>query len=614
MKVKVYLNDWFINAGIIGFLRILENSNDNFEERKENYIEFETEDLKNFEKYYFKYFLDKYNVAERVKERTKTAFEYLEANLETELENTEEKQIKEKIKTNKKYIKDIIKKQLDKIKKIDEEIYNEMKDAYDEIDKEETKEGIIKIKNNLLNNIQKEEINKKLTLNLFKSILSNTYYGQVSFLNVVKTALPYEEQQEVMYIDYISNIIETGFIHDIIEGKYNIEQIKERIEEKKKEGRLTKEIEKIYSKIQKDYIEKNKTIEEIQNYIKEKVLQKCCMCENELGTTSNFSEGNFVPLAISSDNARNFFWNQNVKFPICDICKLILFCIPAGINNIIKTVKENGEYKEKQLLNFVNYDADIDKLLKTNNNFRNNSKYENKTENPYAQLILDIVEQDKKISEWQLENIFVVEFEAEYGAYSRIEYFNIKKYVAQFFQIYSPKTLSKIIDYRYKLQIIDYILKNKDIKYIITDRLRDDLAKQRNNSYNSFLATQTRMILNILKKEKRGVEEEIKKNNDKLYVLYNLGIEIHEELKRKGEENKLSGYTYKMLNSIKTGNKAEFMDVVIRIHMSMGKDVSPIFIETMQETNLDLESIGQSFLSGLISNKYEKKEEENKNG
>ena len=65
-----------------------------------------------------------------------------------------------------------------------------------------------------------------------------------------------------------------------------------------------------------------------------------------------------------------------------------------------------------------------------------------------------------------------------------------------------------------------------------------------------------------------------------------------------------------MLNSIKAGNKKEFMDIVIRLHMAMGKDVSPIFIETMQTTGLDFESIGHSFLAGLISNKYEKKEEE----
>ncbi len=610
MKTKIYLNDWFYNCGIVGFLKILEHNEKQFVTKRNNYIEIETEDLREFNKYYFKYFYDRYNVVESVKNRTLKNFEYIESNIETPLENKEEeKQRKDKIKTNKKYIKDAVKKQLDKIKKIDEQTYNEIKEQYDKIDQETTKQGIIEIKEKILENIGKEKTNKKLTLNLFKSILSNTYYGQPSFLNVVKTGLTYEEQEELMYKDYVSNIVETGFIQDIIEGKYNIEEINQYIEKTRIEGNITKEIEKIYSKIERNYIEKNKELEEIQKYLKEKVIQRCSLCENEIGLTTNYSEGNFVPLAISSDNARNFFWEQNVKMPICDICKLILFCIPAGITTITKTVKENGEYKEKQLLSFVNLDTSVKKLYKTNMNFGNKSRYENKEGNPYIELILDIVEQDKQISTWQLENIFVVEFEAEYGAYSRIEYFNIKRYVSRFFTQYSEQTLLKIRDYRYRLQIVDNVLKNKDIKYAINDRLRDELNKENTNGYNSFLATRVRMILNLLKKEDIEMEE-IKKSDAKLKVLYNLGIQMHEDLKRTGEENKIDGYTYKMLNSIKAGNKKQFMDIVIRIHMSMGKDVSPIFIETMQTEGLDFESIAHSFLAGLISNKYEKKDED----
>lgn len=603
-----------IMHGIVGFLRILEENHDEFAIRKNNYIEFDSEDLKNFHKYYFNYFFKKYNIAENVKDRTKKYFDYLENNIEVVLDNRdEEKQRKEKIKANTKYIKEIIKKQLDKIKKIDEVTYDEMKEQYDKLDKVTIKQEIIEIKEKLISNIEKDNINKRLTLNLFKSILSNTYYGQPSFLNVVKSALYYEEQQELMYRDYISNIVETGFINDIMQDKYDIGQIKNYIE-KSKEGNITQDIEKIYSKIEKDYINKSKTVEDIQKYLKEKVIKRCSMCENEIGLTTNYSEGNFVPLAISSDNAKNFFWNQNVNLTICDVCKLILFCIPAGMTTITKTIKENGEYREKQLLSFVNYDTGIDRLYKTNINFGNKSRYENKNENPYSELILDIVEQDKQVSMWQLENIFVVEIEAEYGAYSRIQYFNIKRYISTFFTQYAEKTLSKIWDYRYRLQIVDYIMKNKDIKYIINDRLKDEIKSgEKKNGYNSFLATQTRMILNNLKKEENEVEN-INKNNDKLYVIYNLGVQIHEELKRKNEDNKLDGYTYKMLNSIKAGNKKEFMDIVIRLHMAMGKDVSPIFIEVMQTKGLDFESIGHSFLAGLISNKYEKKEEEKING
>ena len=598
-----------IMHGIVGFLRILNENQNDFAIRKKNYIEFDTEDLRDFHKYYFNYFFKKYNVAENVENRTRNSFEYLENNIEIVLDDKErEKERKDKIKSNKKYIKEVIKKQLDKIKKVDENIYEEMKEQYDRIDKVAIKQEIIEITEKLISNIKKDNINNRLTLNLFKSILSNTYYGQPSFLNVVKTALSYEEQQEVMYKDYISNIVETGFINDIMQNKYDIEQIKEYIENAKKSN-ITKDIEKIYSKI-----EKSKTIEDIQKYLKEKVIKRCSMCENEIGLTTNYSEGNFVPLAISSDNARNFFWNQNVKMPICDICKLILFCIPAGMTTITKTIKENGEYREKQILSFVNYDTGIERLYKTNVNFGNKSRYENRNGNSYSELILDIVEQDKQVSMWQLENIFVVELESEYGAYSRIEYFNIKRYMSLFFKDYAKKTLSKIWDYRYRLQIVDYIMKNKDIKYTINDRLRDEIKKgEKKNGYNSFLATQTRMILNVLKKEGKEVDD-IKKNNDKLYVIYNLGVQIHSELKSKGEDNKLDGYTYKMLNSIKAGNKKEFMDIVIRLHIAMGKDVSPIFIEIMQTTGLDFESIGHSFLAGLISNKYEKKEEEKIDG
>ena len=600
--------------GIVGFLRILEENKKDFAIKKDNYIEFDTEDLRNFHEYYFEYFFKKYNVAESVENRTKNSFEYLENNIEIVFDDKEkEKERKDRIKSNKQYIKDTIKKQLDKIKKIDKNTYEEMKEEYDKLAKVDIKQEIIEIKEKLISNIKKDNINRRLTLNLFKSILSNAYYGQPSFLNVVKTALSYEEQQEIMYKDYISNIVETGFINGIIQNEYSIEQIKEYIENSK-EGNITQDIEKIYSKIIKDYINKSKTIEDIQKYLKDKVIKRCSMCESEIGLTTNYSEGNFVPLAISGDNARNFFWNQNVKMPICDVCKLILFCIPAGMTTITKTIKENGEYREKQLLSFVNYDTGIERLYKTNINFGNKSRYENRNENPYSELILDIVEQDKQVSMWQLENIFVVEIEAEYRAYSRIEYFNIKRYMSIFFTEYAEKTLSKIWDYRYRLQIVDYIMKNKDIKYIINDRLRDEIKKgERKNGYNSFLATQIRMILNTLKKEGKIVDD-IKKKGDKLYVIYNLGVQIHEELKNKGEDNKLDGYTYKMLNSIKAGNKKEFMDIIIRLHMAMGKDVSPIFIETMQTTGLDFESIGHSFLAGLISNKYEKKEEEKIDG
>lgn len=615
MKTKIYTREWFYNAGIIGFLRILEHNQKDFVTIGENYIEFDTKYLKDFAQDYFQYFFDIYNVAKKTAERIETSFCKIENYLEEANHNEKDgdgKEIQKKIKAEKKYIKAILKSQLDKIKKIDEEIYDVMQQQYEQIEQANTKQELENIKEILKKEIEKPKINERITMNLFKSILSKNYFGQPSFLNVVKTSLSYQEQQDVMYKDYISNIIETDFLQEIINGTYQIEQIKKYIEQQNPEL-LTKEMLQIYQTIRKKYIEKNKSLEELQNYIQEKVFSTCYMCENEHTITANYSESNFAPLAISSDNMKNFFWNQNAEFPVCDICKLILFCIPAGITTTTKVIKEQGQtkYKEKEILTFVNYDTSIEELKQNNNYFSARAKRDKNMENPYSDLILNIVEQNKKISNWQLENIFIVEFETEYGAYSRMQYFNIKRYVAKFFAQYANTMLTPIKDYSYKLQIIDNILKNKEIKYIINDKLREELEKDKPFGFYSYLASKIRVTLHLLKKEGNDVEEEIKKNNAKLTVVYNLGMDMHRDLKKKGEENKIIGYAHKMLNSIRAGNKKELMDAILRIHISMGKGVSPIFIEIMKDTNIDFEAIGDSFLAGLIS---EKKEEENKEG
>lgn len=622
MRVKIYLREWFYNAGIIGFLKILEHSQKRYVCIEENYIEFDTKDLVDFHHCYFNYFFDRYNLAEKNAEKIKLSFSKIKNNLEKEPEQiTEKKEIEDKIKAEKKYIKAVLKTLLDKVKKIDQETYENMLEYYNQIDSIKEKEQIEQleeIQSNLIEEMKKEKINKTVTMNSFKSILSKNYFGQPSFLNVLKTSLSFEEQQEVMYKDYISNIVEIQFIQEIIDGKYTIEELTKELEKKEKDLKITKEMIQIYTNIRKKYINKNKDIEEIQRYLKEKFSESCSMCENEHTVVGNYSESNFVPLAISSDNMKNFFWNQNANFPICDICKLILFCIPAGITSISKTVKEIAQgkfvYKEKELLSFINYDISVQELLKTNNNFSGNAKKEKSINNPYTDLLLDIVKQNKEISEWQLENIFVVEFEAEYGAYSRIQYFNIKRYMARFFIQYAS-ILNAIQDYSYRVQIVDYILKNKDIKYVINERIKEEMSKNISNGFYSYLATKIRVTLNLLKKEEDiNMEEQIKKNNAKISVLYNLGIEIHDELKKKGEANKLDSYIYKMLNFIRLGNKKELMDTILRIHISMGKGISPIFLDIMKDDTLDYEAVGQSFIAGLISNKKENKEEVQNNG
>ncbi len=616
MKKKVYLSDWMMNAGIIGFLNILENAGRNTNSIiKSNYIEFETEWLENFSENYFSYFLKKYDVAKRVKERVIENYyptiENLINNVVVEAEQKEEKEKNKKsqdtIKKLIKYSKDIIKTQKDKIKKFNESSYQIIEEQYNKIKEPKTKEELeelSKVLNKIIQEIEKEENNSRITLNYFKNILSSNYFGQPSFMNVVKSGCTIEEQKELMQKDYVSNIIENVFLQEVLQGKYTAVEIEEHIQKAKN---ITKEIETIYNNIQKQ-ITKGKLLEDIQKYIKTK-MNYCFVCEEKETITENYTESNFIPLAVSSENMTNFFWNQKPEVPICNLCKLMMFCIPAGVTLITKVEKDsNMNYKETELYSFINYDTSVRKLLTVNRNFSNNSKKEKSKANPYIDSILDIVEQEKQVSQWQLDNIFVVEFETEYLGYSRMQYFHILPNVAKFLKEHS-NVLQNISDYRFRLQLTDMMLKNEDFSLVINNRLRETFNDPKiKQAFNCYLATKVRFYLNMFKKEENKMEEEIKKNNKKIYALYNIGQDIRKTLKNKKEENKLDNYVYRMINSIKANNKKEFMDVVIRLHLYMSKDVSPIFLEVMQNNNLDFTTIGQSFLSGLISDEYRKEE------
>ena len=103
------------------------------------------------------------------------------------------------------------------------------------------------------------------------------------------------------------------------------------------------------------------------------------------------------------------------------------------------------------------------------------------------------------------------------------------------------------------------------------------------------------------------MDDEVKKANKQIGLMYAIGQEIKEILKNQNSENKLDGYIYKMLNCIKTNNKNEFTDVAIRILWSMGKDVPQILVKNNE--NIEWQELGHSFIAGLSSNINKNKEE-----
>ncbi|GIM33282.1 type I-B CRISPR-associated protein Cas8b1/Cst1 [Paraclostridium bifermentans] len=600
MKLRIYKGDWFFNMGIVGFLNILHEAEvKNQVIINEDYIEFDSLLLENFHNHYFDYFMKEYDVSKRVENSINYSLNYIKAN-------------PEKIKESIKKIKDNLKKQNDKVKKFDEINYINIKDKLDtigKIKKSNEIEQLEQLTRECVDILKIKSINDRLTANLYKFIVGDNYFGQVSFFNVAKSKLELEGLKQVMFNDYLISIIHMGELESLIDKedldsleKYITEKLeylnKETIEKRISKASI-KTIEKIMKDIKSKFIKKKKSIEDIKAYMGG--LETCEMCGTYKGLINDYSESNFAVLGVSNDNAKNMFWNHDSTYSICDICKIILFCTPAGATYTKKNYIEN---EDNEFYSFVNMDTSIDDIYNTNINLK---KLKDR-DNPFNDLVIDIVSENKEKSEWQLQNILFVEFKASIEAKKcKMNYFNMPTYLAKFFvNEKNSKLIQSIYNQRFKANVVDILLKNKDLKHLISKVLRDKIKDSLEDGYKNnissndiFKAIKIRALIDSYKK---GVS---KMNDKKLQVVKFAGHEIHDYYVNTNSKNKINGVAYKLLNAVKVGNKKDFMDTVLRVFMSAEKSVPSVFIEIMAEKDLDFESIGHAFITGLISEKYE---------
>ncbi len=277
MKLKVYMNDWSMNMGIVGFRNIFKKVNqENKVTMNDNYIEFDSSILEDFHNYYFDYFMEEYDVSKRVKQNIEYSLAYVKKN-------------PDKIKDTSKRIKDSIKYQADKVKKFDTDSFDNLKIRFDEIGKIksiEQIEDLEKLAQECVEVFQLKHINDKLTSNLYKYIVGDNYFGQVSFFNVAKSSLDVEGLKKVMYNDYLLSIIYYSKLQDIINTNEieslrvfindSLKYIDQEVKAKKLSKNSIKIIEKIMKEINNKFIKKDKSIDDIKWYIDN--LETCQMC------------------------------------------------------------------------------------------------------------------------------------------------------------------------------------------------------------------------------------------------------------------------------------------------------------------------------------------------
>lgn len=596
MDIKLYLDDWFINIGLVGFIRILEHV-DKIDEIviQDNYIELDVELLEEFHRYYFDYFLHRYNICKR--ESQKVDKYLLIANKE------------EKFKDAVKWIRQVVDNNRKKLKgKLDNKQYEEdLNSVYKELGKikkfnqlEEVQELVKKFKDVM--NIT--EVNNKLTINFVRSMLYSQYFGQASFLQLNCARKTVEEQSEIVFQDYIKPIIEDVQFDNALDKASSAKELKEFVDKNIEEGNLSKTYNKFLKDITK-LIKKKFTLNDIKNYIDKEILH--CSIWEQYRAYYDFTEGIFVPLAVSNSNSKNFMWDMNTSYPISNLVKFILLCSPAG------AVDMDGGY-----FAFLNLAADIDDIYAQNENFRLNKD----KENPYEDAIYDIVDETKQKSKWTLENILFVEFNANYDAKScKLNYFSIPKNIAKYFKEYAQKDLKDIKDVKFRKNLISLILDSKAIKNVVYKKgsndkdivvvnninqlidvkLRNGIERKINFAYDALAATISKYRFDKVKKGCDHVDSK------KIWVIFKKGQEMNTHFNKKESGNKIQGIAYRLLNASKAGNKKQFMDSLLRIYMAAQKEVPSIFLNILHEEDIDFQTVAHAFVSGLISSEKENK-------
>lgn len=607
--MKIYNSEqWFYKLGIVGFNRIINYNKDYYglDIDKYNYnssgdfIEFDSELLEDFPTYYYNYFINEYNVSKSMNEKLNKLLGAAKD--------------KDKFKDRLGDIKKVIGERNKKIEKLQVAEFDECKEIHSKLGKLKF-EQLLEV-NELVKKyediVQLEHLNNPMTVAYFKSVLNQSFFGQVSFLNVCNNSKSTNEQKDIFFKDYIKPVLDGEQFSKIIKEDDEV-KLKKYVEIKKEEAtKCTKNelnnIDKIISTINTALFGKKRKAESVNAVLEN--YNTCRICDDNLSFGDDYTDGNFIPLAISNANSKNLFWMFDSRYPICPLCKLVLFCTAAGCTKIFKSyLNDKYDYNDKLYYGFVSIEGDLLELIRENDNFRNITK----KDGTFEEFILDSVKQNSKISSWQLENILYVEFNADYRSRnSKLNYFNIPTYLARFLRDKDTYTeLDNIKNPREKMKIFDLMIQRKDLKYVIDSELR---ALVNEEVYANRDILRIIRIRNYLKQYKGGckkVDELAKKN---LNYLYFQGVDISKIYRSNNSENKIAGLSYRLLNSAKAENKNDFMDTIIRIYMSVDKEIPMIFLEVMKESKLDFEEIAHSFIAGLNSKgkeNYDRVEGEN---
>jgi CRISPR-associated protein Cst1 len=605
--LRIYSDDYLTSAGLVGFSRLynyaLEHGlipeDQDWLMIKDHYIEIHQDFLKYIPIIFLRRLLNEHSVAEREAKKLSNSREYVKT--------TEGEKIIESFSKYLEKVKGAFASQGIKIPKYFSgqsfsQHFEELKNALKLIKHPNQLRELDHIVESFVNLLHEQAINEKLTLNYVKSVILGNLYGQVSFLNVVKNKLSFDETAELMNVDYIQPVLRDLQLHDAL-NIGNKEMLMNVLENNKDYPAAWKKAVKKMS------------IEEAINFFND---QLHCMIFDEWIAVGNFEEMVFSPLSVSRDNAVNFTWDLAEKQPrpLSSWGRLVLFMAAIGMTTYSRMI--NGNYKT--YYGFLYSEGGANRQIRGNDIF-----YQMKQdEKPYEEIITKVLNHEKNRAEYQNANFLFIEINADYGSKKTImNYFDVPPHMVRYFVANSKgeNPLDEIKNRAFREEFLQMVMQGIDPKRLILNHLRQ-VIRSGYAPKGVYTATKERFKIEKLKANHERSGEELANETKQVQKLYHLGREVREVFVQRsnqrskvasgdeyvaGGDKRVNAIAYRLLNAASANNKNQFMDGILRLQIQLQsltnnplKDLG-LFLNVIHEEYLDFPTVANAFISGLLS-------------
>ncbi|WP_019555034.1 type I-B CRISPR-associated protein Cas8b1/Cst1 [Propionispira raffinosivorans] len=340
-------------------------------------------------------------------------------------------------------------------------------------------------------------------------------------------------------------------------------------------------------------------VEPLQQYLKkEKTVKKtktknCIECNATIPSKLDFSMSFLNDTLDDLGKKKSSFWDCKPDAYICPLCAFVYSLAPLGFQILGRN------------LIFVNSNTSVEVLIGANKGIESKYKIKNANkENEKYQLILNNMVQgiiEEKAVEQQ--NIQVI---VRDKATDRYKFTVIAKDILEVLtncqkNLEKIKEISIEISPKVWISVYQEVLKNvfdRSNQYGLLNIILKNSLKE--NTSTIYLKN----VVNIQIKMSGGTKMKKANADNAFYRGRDLRRLIcGEKTKAQDADNKLRGFVYQLLNALQVNDREQFWNLVFRMYSSISVPVPQVFLETFSSED-ELQYLGYAFVLGLKNEKY----------